>query len=247
MTKIQLTALLQRFMDGTTTVDEETALADFFRNAADSDRPGDMAEDDWRAYREMFAMFETDAAADVPAADTVPTVGREVKRRRMKPRRLAGWLAAAAAVALLVVAGLAGRQGREGSAPAELSQTVASLHADAAADSIASEQEQSVAKDSVEQRMRKNAAKARRPYWQPRPPKVYVAEKAEAKEGAPEAGADARNIEEAVSQAEILLQAISAHQSAELERLQSQAMEVFGDDSDTDGYDGDTDGYNGEE
>lgn len=247
MTKIQLTALLQRFMDGTTTVDEETALADFFRNAADSDRPGDMTEDDWRTYREMFAMFEAEAAADMPAADTVPTVGRAVERRRMKPRRLAGWLAAAAAVALLVVAGLAGRQDDDGTAPAELLQTVAAMHAENAADSIASEPEQSVAKDSVEQRVRKSAAKARRPYWQPRPPKVYMAEKTEAKGSAPEAGADARNIEEAVSQAEILLQAISAHQSAELERLQSQAMEVFGDDGDTDGYEGDADGYGGEE
>lgn len=238
MTKIQLTALLQRFMDGTTTVDEETVLADFFRNAADCDRPDDMTEDDWRTYREMFAMFEAETAVDAPTADIVPTAGPAVTQRRMKSRRLAEWLAAAAAVALLVVAGLAGRQGACGSSEVAVQQPVASLHTEDAADSIAPEPEQSVAKDSVEQRVRKNAAKARRPYWQPRPPKVYVAEKAELKANVPEAGADARNIEEAVSQAEILLQAISAHQSAELDRLQSQAMEVLGDGGDADDYDG---------
>lgn len=243
MTKIQLTALLQRFMDGTTTVDEEAVLADFFRHATDSDRPADISADDWLAYREMFAMFETPAVADAQRADIVPTDEQTASQQRINYRRLAVWLTTAAAVALLVVVRLVGRQGHDGSVSAELSQPVASLPAGNVADSIASKQEQSVERDSVNQRTRKDAVKPRCPYWQPRPPKVYMAEKAEVKAEDTSLGvdADARKIEEAVSQAEMLLQAISAHQSAELDRLQSQAMDVFAD-TDTDDYDGDYDG-----
>lgn len=236
MTELQLTTLLQRFMDGATSIDEEARLADFFRSTADSARPSGMPEDDWRAYREMFAMFEPESAAGGAETDGLP-----VAERRISRRALAGWMAAAAAVALLVVAGLAWQRGSDASIPAaDVGAAVALQPADVAGDSIAVQPQQTVAKDSVEHRAKKNAAKARRPYWQPRPPKVYVADKAAPNAGEPSAEADARKLEEAVKQADILLQAISAHQSAELELLQSQAMELFdgGCDSDADGDEG---------
>ena len=239
MTNIQLTALLQRFMDGTTTVDEETALADFFRSTDDSDRPADIPEDDWLAYREMFAMFETETTADVP------TVSQTASQHRIVHRRFAGWLAAAAAVALLIVVWLAGRQGNDSPVLVEQSQPMALLPTGSASDSIASKSEQSATRDSVNRHMRKDEAKTHRPYWQPRPPKMYMAEKTEVKEDRPsgEADADARKIEEAVSQAEMLLQAINAHQAAELDQLQSQTMDVFADtDADADADDGEYDG-----
>lgn len=237
MTKIQLTALLQRFMDGTTTVDEEALLADFFRHASDCDRPDDIPEDDWRAYREMFAMFDAEVNVDNTLSD-IASADEPLAASSNRVRRwVVGWMAAAAAAALLVVAGLVGRQSSEGSSTGAPQQSVASLQTEADADSIASQSGQPMVKDSVEQRVRKNAAKAHRPYWQPRPPKVYVAEKAETETDVPVAEVDARQIEEAVSQAEILLQAINAHQAAELNRLQSQAMEVFADDRDVDADD----------
>lgn len=35
--------LLKRFMDGETSVEEETALTDFFRSATDEDRPANIS------------------------------------------------------------------------------------------------------------------------------------------------------------------------------------------------------------
>ena len=39
MTDRQIISLLKRYMDGATTVEEETALAEFFCTATDADRP----------------------------------------------------------------------------------------------------------------------------------------------------------------------------------------------------------------
>ena len=58
MKDIEVEDLLKRFMKGDTSVEEETALADFFREASDEDRPDCISEEDWEAYREMFRMFE---------------------------------------------------------------------------------------------------------------------------------------------------------------------------------------------
>ena len=58
MKDIEVEDLLKRFMEGDTSVEEETALADFFREASDEDRPDCISEEDWEAYREMFRMFE---------------------------------------------------------------------------------------------------------------------------------------------------------------------------------------------
>ena len=58
MKDIEVEDLLKRFMKGDTSVEEETALADFFREAGDEDRPDCISEEDWEAYQEMFRMFE---------------------------------------------------------------------------------------------------------------------------------------------------------------------------------------------
>ena len=54
MTDLQIISLLQRYMDGLTTIDEENVLAEYFSKATDDDRPDEISADDWRAYREMF-------------------------------------------------------------------------------------------------------------------------------------------------------------------------------------------------
>ena len=58
MKEIEVEELLKRFMTGETSVEEETALAEYFREATDEDRPDSIPEEDWEAYREMFRMFE---------------------------------------------------------------------------------------------------------------------------------------------------------------------------------------------
>ena len=227
----QIILLLKRYMDGATTVEEETALAEFFCTATDADRPDAISAADWSAYREMFCIFAPERAEkDQQNEAAAPTVQRFTLRKSLL------WVASAAAVAVLVFAVSAllpdnTPSGQSSGAP--LAQQAARLvPADSVADSISAEQPQRILADSVKQQPGKQRLhKSLRPYWQPRPPKVYVAEANEAID----AKADSTDIEEAVRQADILLQAISVHQSAEINQLELQAMEVFeGDDSDND-------------
>lgn len=147
-------------------------------------------------------------------------------------------MASAAAVAVLVFAVSAllpdnTPSGQSSNAP--LAQQAARLvPADSIADSISAEQPQRILADSVKQQPGKRRLhKSVRPYWQPRPPKVYVAE---ADRNA-STHADSTDIEEAVRQADILLHAINANQSAEINQLELQAMELFeADDAEADEY-----------
>lgn len=233
MTDRQIILLLKRYMDGATTVGEETALAEFFCTATDADRPDAISAADWSAYREIFCMFAPEAAdKDQQDEAAAPTV------RRFTLRNTLLWVASAAAVAVLVFAVSAllpdnTPPGQSSGAP--LAQQAARLvPADSVADSISAEQPQRILADSVKQPPEKRRLhKSLRPYWQPRPPKVYVAE---ADKGA-SAAADSTDIEEAVRQADILLHAINANQSAAINQLELQAMELFeADDAEADEY-----------
>lgn len=51
---------LQKYMDGMTSVEEENLLAEYFRKAGRKKAPDDIPGDDWQAYMEMFAMFDSD-------------------------------------------------------------------------------------------------------------------------------------------------------------------------------------------
>lgn len=68
MNNDKITSLLNRFMDGATSLEEEALLADFFRYATDSDKPQGMSDEDWLAYREMFRQFDEgfDAVSTTP-------------------------------------------------------------------------------------------------------------------------------------------------------------------------------------
>lgn len=234
MTDRQIISLLKRYMDGATTVEEETALAEFFCTATDADRPDAISAADWSAYREMFCMFAPEKA-DTDKQDEVP----DNTVRRFMLRKSLLWVASAAAVASLVFAVSAllpdnTPSGQSSGAP--LAQQAARLvPADSVADSISAEQPQRILADSLKQQPEKQRLhKSLRPYWQPRPPKVYVAEA----DKSASAAADSTDIEEAVRQADILLHAINANQSAAINQLELQAMELFeADDAEADEYD----------
>lgn len=226
MTDRQIISLLKRYMEGATTVEEETALAEFFGRATDDDRPNDISADDWRTYKEMFGMFAPETVAkdqqDGAAADA---------KERFTLRKVVLWMASAAAVASLVFAVSALLPDKMQTGQPLAQQTGRLMPADSIADSISAEQPRVVA-DSVKQQPEKlRMRKALRPYWQPRPPKVYVAD-ADKEATMP---ADSADIEKAVRQADILLHAINANQSAEIGQLELQAMEMF----EADEYDAD--------
>ena len=228
MNNNQLLTLLQRFMDGTTTIDEETLLADFFRHATASDRPDGMSAADWDAYRQMFAMFEADAKAGAAKVEEPSAVRRQ--RLRVWRGRVA-----AAAVLLLVAGGLTMLTRNNGNADGGNAQPTLAQHAanvlspDSFADSISAEQPRRIVSDSLRNEDRKKPSHKRvRPYWQPRPPKVYMAEAAPTDAASkPVDEPDSRQIDEAVRQAEMLLKAINLQQTVELKQLELQAMDDY--------------------
>ena len=88
MKDIEVEELLKRLMEGETSVEEETALTEYFREATDEDRPDSIPEEDWEVYREMFRMFEDGEAGR----------GRDAHA----PRGIRIYMAAAAVAALFV-------------------------------------------------------------------------------------------------------------------------------------------------
>lgn len=86
----QIKALLDKFMDGQTTVEEEALLAEYFRS-------GDVPAE-WEDYRDMFSYFDRGMEGDlVPEEQQRPTLTRLIGRR--------WWgIAAAACITAAIVA-----------------------------------------------------------------------------------------------------------------------------------------------
>ena len=236
MNEQQLLSLLQRYMDGLTTVDEESALAVFFGRASDTDRPDAISAEDWKVYQEMFAMFAPQAQSltqkhKATEHEVIEHEAIELEitehRSRFTLRQVSVWIASAAAVALIVFAASTQLRHDSSSSPTLAQHSVSTPAADSLSDSISADQPQRIVVDSVRQKLPKQKTrKAPRPYWQPRPPKVYMA-------GADKpstAQLDSAKIEEAVRQADILLQTINAQQSVEMDKLQLQALELMEDE-----------------
>lgn len=236
MNEQQLLSLLQRYMDGLTTVDEESALAVFFGRASDADRPDAISAEDWKVYQEMFAMFAPQAQSltqkhkatkhEVIEHEAIELETTE-HRSRFTLRQVSVWIASAAAVALILFAASTQLRHDSSSSPTLAQHSVSTPAADSLSDSISADQPQRIVVDSVRQKLPKQKTrKAPRPYWQPRPPKMYMA-------GADKpstAQLDSAKIEEAVRQADILLQTINALQSVEMDKLQLQALELMEDE-----------------
>ncbi|MBR5698585.1 MAG: hypothetical protein IKX44_08230 [Prevotella sp.] len=89
-----IAALLDRFLQGTTTVEEEKNLADYLRTATD-------LPEEWEAYRTMFQYFEQ-GMEELPSAQ--PVVAAEFLFAAPVESRSQShwWLAAAASLLILV-------------------------------------------------------------------------------------------------------------------------------------------------
>ena len=116
MKDIKVEELLKRFMDGETSVEEEMALTEYFREATDEDRPDSIPEEDWDAYREMFRMFEDGEAGR----------GRDAHA----PRGIRIYMAAAAVAAFIVlvlILNVGGKQGKPMIAEVEAVDTIKAM------------------------------------------------------------------------------------------------------------------------
>ena len=110
MKDIEVEELLKRFMDGETSVVEEDALAEYFRETGGDDRPLSISKEDWEAYREMFRMFED---GNIGVRVTHPHItetgrGRDAHAPRgiridLKPSGLRIYMAVAAVAAFFVL------------------------------------------------------------------------------------------------------------------------------------------------
>ena len=116
MKDIEVEELLKRFMDGETSLEEETALAEYFRGAGDEDRPNNIPKEDWEAYREMFRTFDDGEAGR----------GRDAHA----PRGIRIYMAAAAVAAFFVLAlmlNVGGKQGEPMIAEVESIDTIKAM------------------------------------------------------------------------------------------------------------------------
>lgn len=169
---MEIKQLIDRYMNGQTTVDEEQLLARYFRSATD-------LPDDLQPYRDMFAYFdegmplgalpEFDGSAGQAGTRVAPDSSKVVAPRRHSLRMAAWWSGAvAAAVALLLIM-------YRPSAPV---QPIASavVVSDTCSTSTGVEAEQNVVTDSVKlkpQPQRRRPSIRRRYYIAP--PKTYLA------------------------------------------------------------------------
>lgn len=174
MTAMQIQQLIDKFMNGQTTVDEEQLIARYFRTATD-------VPDSLKPYRDMFAYFdegmplgtlpEFDGSSGQSDTRVAPDSNNVVAPRRRSLRMAAWWsgaVAVAAAVALLLIM-------HRPSAPV---QPIASavVVSDTCSTSTGVEAEQNVVTDSVKlkpQPQRRRPSVRRRYYLAP--PKTYLA------------------------------------------------------------------------
>ena len=135
MKEIEVEELLKRFMDGETSVEEETALAEYFRGATDDDRPDNISKEDWEAYREMFRIFDD---GNIGVRGTHPHITKQESGLRIgrgrdahAPRGIRIYMAAAAVAAFIVLVfmlNIGGEQGKPMIAEVEAVDTIKAMN-----------------------------------------------------------------------------------------------------------------------
>lgn len=185
--------LIKRFMDGQTTVEEESRIAEYFRTHD--------VEDEWKAYKDMFAWFD----------DGMPIQQETEKhktRNSQKAKIIAFAMAAAAAIAALIIIAT---PGNNGIMPV---QKTANVIKPSTADAIETAIKDTLAIDSVSKETSRPAhkkAKTRRRVYNVMPPKTYLAD------------AKQDSIDEIANQmAEEKLQQIYNEQNSKLQEIYEQ-------------------------
>lgn len=203
MNNDKITSLLNRFMDGATSLEEEAMLADFFRHATDSDKPQDMSDEDWQAYREMFRQFD----------EGFDAVGTTPEPKRKTARLIPMWRIAAAAV---IVIGLSAillmPRGQQ-----DITPQIAEVSTEAATtDSIATDTTQIINVETIQEKNGKSIKPQRQkrlPYTMPVPRNLM----AEADESNTMTRED--SIAQGVREAEELIAAMTLYQDLKVSEI----------------------------
>lgn len=185
--------LIKRFMDGQTTVEEESRIAEYFRTHD--------VEDEWKAYKDMFAWFDDGMPIQQEAE-------KHKTRNSKKAKIIAFAMAAAAAIAALIIIAT---PGNNDIMPV---QKTANVIKPSTADAIETAIKDTLAIDSVSKetgRPARNKAKIRRRVYNVMPPKTYLAD------------AKQDSIDEIANQmAEEKLQQIYNEQNSKLQEIYEQ-------------------------
>lgn len=185
--------LIKRFMDGQTTVEEESRIAEYFRTHD--------VEDEWKAYKDMFAWFDDGMPIQQEAE-------KHKTRNSQKAKIIAFAMAAAAAIAALIIIAT---PGNNGIMPV---QKTANVIKPSTADAIETAIKDTLAIDSVSKETSRPAhkkAKIRRRVYNVMPPKTYLAD------------AKQDSIDEIANQmAEEKLQQIYNEQNSKLQEIYEQ-------------------------
>lgn len=193
---------LQKYMDGMTSVEEESLLAEYFRKAGHKKAPDSIPEDDWQAYREMFAMFGGDT----------------------RHYNINMWMryCAAAAVALLIVIGAWRWSGTEQQNPHYAGDYVTMTTARDTAKTDVSADTTKVNTVPYERKtVKKKVIRTKRLRETPPVPRHYLAEASD------NADSTKIDIEEAVRQTDLLIQAVYMQQKIDLNTImQKNAIAV---------------------
>lgn len=203
MNNDKITSLLNRFMDGATSLEEEALLADFFRHATDGDKPQDMSDEDWLAYREMFRQFDE-------GFDAVDTPEPKPKRASLLPI----WRIAAAAVIVIGLSAILIMHSRQDITP-QMAE-VTPMPSEAITDSTATDTTQIINVESIHEKNEKSIKPQRQkrlPYTMPVPRNLM----AEADESNTMTRED--SIAQGVREAEELIAAMTLYQDLKVSEI----------------------------
>ena len=199
MSDKQVRQMLQKYMDGLTSVDEERRLAEYFQKAAGKTAPEGISAADWQAYKEMFAMFAP-------------------KRRSTG----GSWLWRGVAAAVVLLAAIGGWLWFDRFAPplvAEADPQVRVEKVDTASTETVAD---TAAVETVPQPKTPATKKPIRRRYEPPVPRHYMAQ-AEPQTADPEAV----DVEEAMRQADLLMQAVYLQQQTDLNSAMMQCTLVI--------------------
>lgn len=108
MTDSKLRLLLEKYMDGQTSLSEEASLARAVMERGSASHPDGISDDDWKVYHEMFVMFGNVEATDaegMTATEHKPATEHKLATEpKPATRSIIRWTAAVLAIAAAIVA-----------------------------------------------------------------------------------------------------------------------------------------------
>ena len=198
-TDIEIKELLDRFMEGKTSVEEEIELERCVRETGDEDIPEGITPEDWQTYKAMFTYFDEDEES----GEKEPAIRPHASRKK-----LFVWsaLSIAASVCLFLLIGV-----RENPPSPQELPVAQAQPADIAKDSTRQADTVITRKKSTHPHPVSNTGKVKKVYFEPSAPRNYMAEETPERTDS--------ELDQAKEQADMLLRAIYIQQELDLQAI----------------------------